>query len=270
MEFRCCFFLQAIAVCFVNCVIESELSSTQRATIEETFSRFDCNGDGVLDEQEFHRFFLARLVPVLTVSYVMGVDVGGTNTDTVLLRMPTMDVIASGKTPTTPDIMHGVVNGLTMVLTQASSVVSKAQIRAIIIGTTVFVNAVIQVSDHLSPVTVLRLCGESTRALPPFTDFPPALKRKLQQQVFYLNGGYTFDCKNESSRFDPQEVRIVAEQLAAFYFLSNVRWQHNTFCKFYEAFQRLFIFAHAKVVERFEFCSNCRFWHKIFPHSAFG
>ncbi|KAL8612763.1 hypothetical protein ACOMHN_033434 [Nucella lapillus] len=42
------------------------------------------------------------------------------------------------------------------------------------------VNAVVQ-CRHLSPVSVIRLCGPASRAVPPFTHFPPDLRGRLWQ-----------------------------------------------------------------------------------------
>ncbi len=43
------------------------------------------------------------------------------------------------------------------------------------LGTTHFLNAVIQRSLELVRVTVVRLCGSASRALPPFVDVPSDL-----------------------------------------------------------------------------------------------
>ena len=42
-----------------------------------------------------------------------------------------------------------------------------------------FVNAVVQNSNELSPVTVVRLCWPATMNFPPLCNFPEKLKKKI-------------------------------------------------------------------------------------------
>lgn len=49
---------------------------------------------------------------------------------------------------------------------------------AIMVGTTQFVNAVIE-RKHLAKVFVVRLCGSATAALPPFVGMPADLVRQI-------------------------------------------------------------------------------------------
>jgi N-methylhydantoinase A/oxoprolinase/acetone carboxylase beta subunit len=56
------------------------------------------------------------------------------------------------------------------------------------IGTTHFVNAVVQ-QKHLSRVSVIRLCGPASRAVLPFSDFPPTLKDVIFGSSHFVNGG---------------------------------------------------------------------------------
>ena len=61
----------------------------------------------------------------------------------------------------------------------------QVKVHRIHIGTTHFVNAVVQ-RRNLAKVAIIRLCGQATSALPPFSDFPPDLK-KVQLTTFPLN-----------------------------------------------------------------------------------
>ena len=70
----------------------------------------------------------------------IGVDVGGTNTDAVLVDG--RDVIAEAKTPTTPDVTAGIVAALRSVV--ETSGVEVARVQAVMIGTTHFTNAVVE------------------------------------------------------------------------------------------------------------------------------
>lgn len=86
-------------------------------------------------------------------------------------------------------------------------------VRQVNIGTTHFVNAVVQ-HKHLSHVAVIRLCGPASRAVPPFFDFPPTLKRLVAGPVFFVKGGYRVDGR-EIETLDPEELRATAEKIRA-------------------------------------------------------
>ena len=70
----------------------------------------------------------------------IGIDVGGTNTDAVLIDGET--VLSSIKFPTTADVMKGVVDAIRHVT--ASQPASASQVDAVMIGTTHFTNAVVE------------------------------------------------------------------------------------------------------------------------------
>jgi len=69
--------------------------------------------------------------------YRIGIDVGGTNTDAVIMQND--KIIIGAKSPTTEDVMSGVVHSLDKVLTETG--ISKSDITAVMIGTTHFTNA---------------------------------------------------------------------------------------------------------------------------------
>ena len=73
----------------------------------------------------------------------IGIDVGGTNTDAVL--MDGSNVLAGVKAPTSPDVMVGVVEALRKVLAAAGTGADKVDV--VMIGTTHFTNAVVQRRD---------------------------------------------------------------------------------------------------------------------------
>ena len=69
----------------------------------------------------------------------IGIDVGGTNTDAVL--MDGRNVIGWAKSPTTRDVSSGITNVLTALLAQTQ--VAPGSISAVMLGTTHFTNAVV-------------------------------------------------------------------------------------------------------------------------------
>ena len=86
------------------------------------------------------------------MSLRVGVDVGGTNTDAVL--MDGRKVIAKLKTPTTEDVTSGITTAISSVLSQSGRATS--DIASVMIGTTHFTNAIVE-RKHLSPVAAIRL-----------------------------------------------------------------------------------------------------------------
>lgn len=137
----------------------------------------------------------------------LGIDVGGTNTDAVLISGRT--VLASAKRPTTTDVSGGIVSATRAALDVAS--VPATAIEAVMIGTTHFVNALVE-RKGLLEVGVLRLAGASGEALPPMSGWPDDLKRCIGDASFQLPGGYEFDGQ-ENSAFDERAVCDAARKI---------------------------------------------------------
>jgi N-methylhydantoinase A/oxoprolinase/acetone carboxylase beta subunit len=138
----------------------------------------------------------------------IGVDVGGTNTDAVLVDG--RDVIAEAKTPTTPDVTAGIVTALRSVV--ETSGVEVARVQAVMIGTTHFTNAVVE-ARRLAPTGVIRLGLPATEALPPMTGWPAPLRAALGGHVHLCHGGHEFDGRRISP-VEPDELRRVAADFA--------------------------------------------------------
>src|SRR5438105_14327913 len=134
----------------------------------------------------------------------IGVDVGGTNTDAVL--MDGIDVVAWTKTPTTPDVGRGIITALQHLLDQTQA--PKSQINAVMIGTTHFTNAVVE-RRRLLEVAAIRLGLPATEALPPFVDWPKDLAEVLGNHVYLVHGGNVFDVREMDLLIDPYD-RLVA------------------------------------------------------------
>ncbi|EPQ56795.1 hypothetical protein GLOTRDRAFT_92967 [Gloeophyllum trabeum ATCC 11539] len=146
--------------------------------------------------------------------YRIGVDVGGTNTDGVLLSLsltsssqPNRGVLASFKSPTTPDVTSGIQSAVREVLTE--SAVNPGDVGSLMIGTTHFINAVVERdARRLSKVAVIRLGAPYTKECPPFLDFPPSLRAIMDGHVAILKGGLQIDGKLIN---DINEAEIVSE-----------------------------------------------------------
>ena len=99
-----------------------------------------------------------------------------------------MKIIASSKTPTTADITSGICTAVRNVLNTPN--VDRSDILSINIGTTHFINAIVQADrSKLARVAVLRLCGPFCREVSPFADFPAQLRSVIEGPIGYLNGG---------------------------------------------------------------------------------
>lgn len=139
----------------------------------------------------------------------IGIDVGGTNTDAVLLDG--RRVLAELKTPTTPDVTSGIVSALAGLL--EASELDRTQVQAVMIGTTHFTNAVVE-AKRLIPVAAVRLGLPATKALPPMVDWPERLRTALGGHVYLCHGGHEFDGR-PLSPLEPDELRRVAADAAA-------------------------------------------------------
>src|SRR5438128_5601083 len=118
----------------------------------------------------------------------IGIDVGGTNTDAVLLQDGR--VVHAVKTPTTADVTGGIVAALEK-LSQHPEV-TRGGIDGVVIGTTHFVNAVVQ-RRQLSRVAAIRIGLPASASLPPFCDWPEDLAQLVRGEIFMLEGGHDYD-----------------------------------------------------------------------------
>lgn len=151
----------------------------------------------------------------------IGVDVGGTNTDAVILRQKT--VLSSAKVPTTEDVTSGITEAIKSTLTQLPDEFQPNPTQYVVrvnIGTTHFVNAVVQ-RKFLTKVAVLRLCGPATKAIPPLCDFPADLRNVIGGMHFFLNGGFQYDCSSITD-VDENEVKRVANEVQAAGWISTI------------------------------------------------
>lgn len=104
--------------------------------------------------------------------YRIGCDVGGTNTDAALLDVSLLDsdskgVLATCKTPTTAKVTDGIREAIETVLVKSQ--VDRQEVLNVAIGTTHFVNAVVENdSSRLQKVACVRLCGPYTTSVSGF------------------------------------------------------------------------------------------------------
>ena len=118
----------------------------------------------------------------------IGIDVGGTHTDAVILDQD--NVIAATKALTSSDVVSGITQALDTLLQDAA--LSQNKIETVMIGTTQFTNAIVQ-RKELSPVASVRIALPSGRGMPPMIDWPHDIKGALGEHIYLLHGGYLYD-----------------------------------------------------------------------------
>lgn len=118
----------------------------------------------------------------------IGIDVGGTHTDAVILDGD--EIIAATKSLTSADVVSGITNALDTLIKDGS--VKQSQVDTVMIGTTQFTNAIVQ-RKELSPVAAVRVALPSGRGIPPMVDWPDDLRGALGAHIYELHGGYLYD-----------------------------------------------------------------------------
>jgi N-methylhydantoinase A/oxoprolinase/acetone carboxylase beta subunit len=137
----------------------------------------------------------------------IGIDVGGTNTDAVLLE--DRRVVYAVKTPTMPDVSKGIV--ATLGRLAADPAIGRTAVDGVVIGTTHFVNAAVQ-REGLVPVAAVRIGLPAAASLPPFCDWPEDLAALVRGEVFMLEGGHDYDGRPIVA-FDERGMRRAARRI---------------------------------------------------------
>ncbi|KAK8056392.1 hypothetical protein PG993_001619 [Apiospora rasikravindrae] len=142
----------------------------------------------------------------------IGVDVGGTNTDGVILDPtrasgPDKGILAFHKAPTTTNPGRGIAHALAALFERAQPPVHPEQVASVTIGTTHFVNAVVERDPaRLSKVAVLRLCGPFAKHATPCIDWPADMRDLVLGYHARLQGGLEVD-GHLIADIDPAEIR---------------------------------------------------------------
>ncbi|WP_158891124.1 hydantoinase/oxoprolinase N-terminal domain-containing protein [Amycolatopsis anabasis] len=137
----------------------------------------------------------------------IGIDVGGTNTDAVLLDGER--VLAAIKTSTTADVTSGIVAAVDGL--QAQHAFDPAGVRAVMIGTTHFINALVE-ARRLAPTAAIRLSLPAGASLPPMVDWPPRLVDAIAGRGYLCHGGHEFDGRH-IAELDESELRKAAAEM---------------------------------------------------------
>lgn len=119
----------------------------------------------------------------------IGIDVGGTNTDGVILDDDNR-LVAWTKTPTTADLVSGVTTALREVFARVDR--AGGDIVSVVLGTTQATNAVVQ-RTSLDRVAVVRIGAPVSDAVPPLSAWPDDLRAAAVTAVATVAGGHLID-----------------------------------------------------------------------------
>ena len=139
----------------------------------------------------------------------IGIDVGGTHTDAVLLDGDA--VIASTKALTSADVVTGILEALETILSQRPGM--EKSVAAVMLGTTQFTNAVVQ-RRELAEVAAVRIGMPSGMGLPPKIGWPDDIAGCLGDNVYMIRGGYLYDGWPLADLCD-KEMKSVVDDLKA-------------------------------------------------------
>lgn len=141
------------------------------------------------------------------MKYKIGIDVGGTNTDAVLIDEH-RNVVCDTKNPTTGDIYSGIVGAIRIILEKSG--VDPKDIKQAMLGTTQCTNAIVE-RKGLEPIAVLRIGAPATTGILPMTDWQEDIKKVVVASTI-VRGGYEYDGK-EITKFDEEATRAFFESI---------------------------------------------------------
>jgi N-methylhydantoinase A/oxoprolinase/acetone carboxylase beta subunit len=135
----------------------------------------------------------------------IGIDVGGTNTDAVLIDGTA--ILACAKVLTTPDTIGGIRAALASIMADPAC----SEVEAVMIGTTHFINAVAERRD-LTKVAAIRICLPACASIEPFYDWPDDLRRLVEGGYYLIGGGHELDGR-PIAPFDRAALIAAAERI---------------------------------------------------------
>jgi N-methylhydantoinase A/oxoprolinase/acetone carboxylase beta subunit len=142
------------------------------------------------------------------MSHRLGIDVGGTHTDAVILDEANR-LVAKTKARTTPDVTTGIGQALSQILRQPG--VDRRYITCAMLGTTHCTNAITE-RKHLSRVAAIRIGAPATLSIPPLFSWPADLRDAVAYKIFIIHGGHEFDGR-EITQLDDKEIDQVISEL---------------------------------------------------------
>jgi N-methylhydantoinase A/oxoprolinase/acetone carboxylase beta subunit len=160
--------------------------------------------------------------------YKLGIDVGGTNTDAVIID-ENLAVVAAVKHPTTENIHDGILCAIRDVLSAAG--IDRGEITQTMLGTTQCTNAIVE-RRHLAKIGLVRIGAPATTGIPPMVDWPSDIQSVVQDYVI-IRGGYEYDGKDiteldeDAARKFFESMRGKVQSIAISCVFSTVRNDHE-------------------------------------------
>ncbi|WP_018085003.1 hydantoinase/oxoprolinase N-terminal domain-containing protein [Desulfurispora thermophila] len=142
------------------------------------------------------------------MEYRIGIDVGGTNTDAVLVD-ENMQLVESIKVPTTKDVSSGIFEALHRVLEKSK--VNRNNIKYAMLGTTHATNAIVE-RKRLCKTAIVRIGRPATEAIAPLAAWPGDLVEAVGNHYYLIAGGHEFDGR-EISPLNEDELKKIALEL---------------------------------------------------------
>lgn len=141
-------------------------------------------------------------------TYRLGIDVGGTHTDAVILD-ENNQVISKTKVSTTTDVSTGIFNALHRVIAEAN--IPKEKIRYAMLGTTHCTNAIVE-RKGLNNIAIVRIGAPATLAVKPLVGVPDEIRQTLGKYVYLVRGGHEFDGR-EITDLDEKHLYQIAKEI---------------------------------------------------------
>ena len=137
----------------------------------------------------------------------LGIDVGGTNTDAVIMDAADR-IVAKAKVPCTPDITGGITRAIDTVLHAPGA--DPRRISHVMLGTTHATNAVLE-RRNLRRVAVIRIGGPATHSVRPMFGWPRDLTDTISVGATIVDGGVEFDGRDLSPLDTDAIARFLGE-----------------------------------------------------------
>lgn len=139
----------------------------------------------------------------------LGVDVGSTHTDAVILTVKN-EFIGAVKTKTTEDVTTGVETAIKLVVEKTG--IDPSEIRLAAIGTTHCINAIVE-RKRLAKVAAIRISLPAGTGVEPMLDWPDDLKQAVGSRYFLVKGGYDYDGR-EFASLDREKLREIGREIS--------------------------------------------------------
>ena len=141
--------------------------------------------------------------------YKLGIDVGGTNTDAVLID-ENLNVAASVKRHTTANIYDGILAAVRAVLEESG--VNRSEIGQAMLGTPQCTNAIVE-RKNLAPIGILRIGAPATTGIRPMVDWSEDIQ-KVAVGSTIIGGGFEYDGR-ELASLDTAAAKSFFEEMKA-------------------------------------------------------